>query len=269
MDPLTRGSLFHEIQARFFDALKMRAALPVTPATIDSAQIVLDDVTDAVATQKYDELVPAVDRVWHDEIASIRRDLHAWLHYLARDGGEWRPRYFEFGFGRVPGERDVNSVRDEVTLPGGYKLRGAVDLIEEHQVMKVLRVTDHKTGRKPDRIEKVIVGGGGVLQPVLYAMAVEAALGRPVSHGRLFYCTAAGSFYEHPIPLNEMTRAAGLEVLQVIDRAIEGGFLAATPTEEACSRCDCRPVCGPDVFRRVGRKPQDRIADLAAIRSRP
>jgi CRISPR/Cas system-associated exonuclease Cas4 (RecB family) len=269
MDPLTRGSLFHEIQARFFDALKTRAALPVTTATIDAAQIVLDDVADAVATQKYDELVPAVDRVWYDEIASIRRDLHAWLHYLARDGGEWRPRYFEFGFGRVPGERDVNSVRDEVTLPGGYQLRGAVDLIEEHQVMKVLRVTDHKTGRKPDRIEKVIVGGGGVLQPVLYAMAVEAALGRPVSHGRLFYCTAAGSFYEHPIPLNEMTRAAGLEVLQVIDRAIEGGFLAATPTEEACSRCDFRPVCGPDVFRRVGRKPQDRIADLAAVRSRP
>ncbi len=269
MDPLTRGSLFHEIQARFFDALKMRAALPVTTATIEAAQIVLDEVADAVATQKYDELVPAVDRVWYDEIASIRRDLHAWLHYLARDGGEWRPRYFEFGFGRVPGERDVNSVRDEVTLPGGYQLRGAVDLIEEHQVMKVLRVTDHKTGRKPDRIEKVIVGGGGVLQPVLYAMAVEAALGRPVSHGRLFYCTAAGSFYEHPIPLNEMTRAAGLEVLQVIDRAIEGGFLAATPTEEACSRCDFRPVCGPDVFRRVGRKPQDRIADLAAIRSRP
>jgi ATP-dependent helicase/nuclease subunit B len=269
MDPLTRGSLFHEIQARFFHALTVRAALPVTAASLDSAQRVLDEVADAVATQKYDELAPAVDRVWNDEIASIRRDLHGWLHYLARDGAEWRPRYFEFGFGAVPGERDVHSVRDEVTLPGGYRLRGAVDLIEEHHAMKVLRVTDHKTGRKPDRIEKVIVGGGGVLQPVLYAMAVEAALGRPVSHGRLFYCTASGSYYEHPIPLNEMTRAAGLEVLQVIDRAVEHGFLAATPTEEACSRCDFRPVCGPDVFRRVSRKPQDTIADLAAMRSRP
>jgi ATP-dependent helicase/nuclease subunit B len=268
MDPLTRGSLFHEIQARFFHALTVRAALPVTAATVDVAQRVLDEVADAVAAQKYDELAPAVDRVWHDEIASIRRDLHGWLHYLARDGAEWRPRYFEFGFGAVPGERDVNSVRDEVTLPGGYKLRGAVDLIEEHHAMKVLRVTDHKTGRKPDRIEKVIIGGGGVLQPVLYAMAVEAALGRPVSHGRLFYCTASGSYYEHPIPLNEMTRAAGLEVLQVIDRAVEHGFLAATPTEDACSRCDFRPVCGPDVFRRVSRKPQDRIADLAEMRSR-
>jgi len=269
MDPLTRGSLFHEIQARFFHALTTRAALPVTAASLDAAQRVLDEVADAVAAQKYDELAPAVDRVWNDEIASIRRDLHGWLHYLARDGAEWRPRYFEFGFGAVPGERDVHSVRDEVTLPGGYKLRGAVDLIEEHHAMKVLRVTDHKTGRKPDRIEKVIIGGGAVLQPVLYAMAVEAALGRPVSHGRLFYCTASGSYYEHPIPLNEMTRAAGLEVLQVIDRAVEHGFLAATPAEDACSRCDFRPVCGPDVFRRVSRKPQDTIADLAAMRSRP
>ena len=129
--------------------------------------------------RKYDELAPAVDRVWNDEIASIRRDLHAWLHYLARDGAEWLPRYFEFGFGSVPGERDASSVRDEVTLPGGFKLRGAVDLIEEHRATKVLRVTDHKTGRKPDRIEKVIIGGGAVLQPVLYAMAVEAALRRP------------------------------------------------------------------------------------------
>jgi hypothetical protein len=269
MDPLTRGSLFHEIQARFFSTLQKRAALPVTVATLDAAAGVLDEVANAVAAQKYDELVPAIDRVWHDEIASIRRDLHAWLHYLARDGAEWRPRFFEFGFGTVPGERDASSVRDAATLPGGFQLRGAVDLIEEHYALNVLRVTDHKTGRKPDRIEKVIIGGGGVLQPVLYAMAIEAALGRSVSQGRLFYCTAAGSFYEHPIPLNEMTRAAGLEVLQVIDRAIESGFLAATPTEDACGRCDFRPVCGPDVFRRVSRKPKDNIADLIAIRSRP
>ena len=269
MDPLTRGSLFHEIQARFFRALKERQALPVTSANVDEARTVLDEAADAVATRAYDELVPAVDRVWNDEIASIRRDLHGWLQYLARDGAEWQPAYFEFGFGSVPGERDAGSVLDEVTLPGGFKLRGAVDLIEAHRATKVLRVTDHKTGRRPDRIEKVIIGGGAVLQPVLYAMAVEAALGRSVSNGRLFYCTSAGSYYAHAIPLNGATRAAGLEVLQVIDRAIESGFLAATPAEDACSRCDFRPVCGPDVFRRVSRKPQDRIADLLALRSRP
>jgi hypothetical protein len=60
-------------------------------------------------------------------------------------------------------------------------------------------------------------------------------------------------------------------VLQVVDRAIESGFLAAAPTEEACERCDYRTVCGPNVFNRVRRKPQDvhTLADLTAIRSRP
>jgi CRISPR/Cas system-associated exonuclease Cas4 (RecB family) len=102
-------------------------------------------------------------------------------------------------------------------------------------------------------------------------MAVETALDAAVSHGRLFYCTANGGFHEHGIPLDERTRGLGLEVLQVIDRAIESGFLAPTPTEDACSRCDFRPVCGPGVFRRIVRKPQDpaTLADLAAIRSRP
>ena len=190
IDPLTRGSLFHAIQARFFRELDERAALPVTVANFDEARRVLDVVTDAVAQEAYDELAPAVDRVWIDEVASIRRDLHGWLRYVARDGEEWRPKHFEFAFGSVPGERDPASVRDEVTVEGGFRLRGAVDLIEERAIPATLRVTDHKTGRRPDRIDKVVVGGGSVLQPVLYGIAVEAALGRPVSQGRLFYCTA-------------------------------------------------------------------------------
>ena len=59
-----------------------------------------------------------------------------------------------------------------------------------------------------------------------------------------------------------------MEVLQVIDRAVERGFLAAAPAPDACDRCDFRCVCGPDVTRRVARKPQDRLADLLALRSR-
>ena len=133
----------------------------------------------------------------------------------------------------------------------------------------MLRVTDHKTGRKPDRIDKTIVGGGAVLQPVLYSMVVEKALGSAVRSGRLFYCTSAGGFAEHEIPLNDVNRSAGSEVLQIIDRAIESGFLAASPDEDACDRCDFIAVCGREVGRRVGRKPQDRLADLDALRSRP
>ena len=269
LDPLSRGSLFHRIQRQFFVELRRQERLPLTAAGVEDARAMLDRVVDSVAAEEHDALAPAVERVWNDEIAGIRRDLQAWIEHLAKDGEVWDPKFFEFGFGAVPGERDESSVANDVTLEGGFRLRGAVDLIEEHRVTKLLRITDHKTGRKPDRIEKVIVDGGKVLQPVLYGMAVEAALGRPVRQGRLFYCTSAGSFHQHEIPLNDMTRAAALEVLQVIDRAVENGFLAAAPTEEACDRCDFRPVCGPDVYRRVARKPQDKLADLFAIRSRP
>jgi RecB family exonuclease len=269
LDPLTRGSLFHEIQACFFREMEGRGELPVTVASLATAHGVLHDVVTRASERWHDELAPAVERVWSDEIAAIKRDLRAWLEALARDGAEWLPKYFEYGFGDVPGERDPRSLPEAVMLPGGFKLKGAIDLIEEHRQTKLLRLTDHKTGRKPDRIDKVIIGGGAVLQPVLYAMTIEAALDRLVYCGRLFYCTSNGSFFSHEIPLNEHTRAAGLEVLQVVDRAIERGFLAPAPTEDACGRCDFRPVCGPGVFRRVLRKPQDALADLHALRSRP
>jgi ATP-dependent helicase/DNAse subunit B len=269
MDPLTRGSIFHDIQARFFRALQARAMLPIVGANLDEARAVLDATIDEVAEREHDQLAPAVERVWTDEITSIRRDLHAWLPYVARDGGEWEPSRFEFAFGRVPGVRDASSVHDDVVLDGGFKLRGAIDLIETHRQTKVLRVTDHKTGRTPEKIDKVIVGGGAVLQPVLYAMAVEKGLDAIVSHGRLFYCTAAGSFTEHEIPLNSMTRAAAEEVLRIVDGAIARGFLAAAPAPDACDRCDFVSVCGREVPRRIARKPQDTLADLVELRSRP
>jgi RecB family exonuclease len=270
MDPLTRGSLFHEIQASFFRTLQSRSLLPVTAATVDDARAILDETIEQIGRRSHDELVPAVERVWQDELATITRDLHAWLaDHLARDGAEWLPVYFELAFGPVPGERDEHSMRGDVVIDGRFRLRGAIDLIEEHIPTKVLRITDHKTGRRPEKIDKVLIGGGAVLQPVLYSLAVETALDRVVHHGRLFYCTSNGSFFSHPILLDERSRAAGLEALEVIDRAIENGFLAAAPTEEACGRCDFRPVCGSDVHRRVSRKPPEALADLIALRSRP
>ena len=70
LDPLTRGSLFHTIQAQFFRTLDSRGALPVT-ATNSPRRGVCWTRSDSVTEAAYDELVPAVDRVWIDEVASI------------------------------------------------------------------------------------------------------------------------------------------------------------------------------------------------------
>jgi ATP-dependent helicase/nuclease subunit B len=155
-----------------------------------------------------------------------------------------------------------------VLVDGRYQLRGSVDLVERKRDAALLRVTDHKTGRNRTTW-KTVIGGGAILQPVLYSLAVEQALDAPVASGRLFYCTAAGGFTDHEIPINDANRRAGLEALEIIDRAIELGFLPAAPADRACTWCDFRSVCGPHEAQRVKVKPREKLGDLDALRDQP
>ena len=267
MDPLTRGSLFHGVQAELYRSLQRQRALPITHASLPAAVRTLNEVLDRVAADYAEKLAPAIDRVWNDEIGELRRDLTIWVQKLA-DETTWIPEYFEFSFGLNDEGRDPRSLRDPIVVDGRFVLRGSVDLIERHRERDVLRVTDHKTGRNrttPD----LIVGKGAVLQPVLYSAAVQQGLGRQVVEGRLFYCTTAGGFAAHPIPVDDRTRAQALQVLEIIERAVAGGFLPAAPDERACAWCDFRPVCGPREEERVKNKAKDPLADLYALRSMP
>src|SRR5437773_3025730 len=83
MDPLTRGSLFHHAQTEFFRELRAAGSLPVTPADLPAAILTLHRVVDRVAAEYADDLAPAIERVWNDEIGDIRRDLGIWARRLA------------------------------------------------------------------------------------------------------------------------------------------------------------------------------------------
>jgi CRISPR/Cas system-associated exonuclease Cas4 (RecB family) len=265
MDPLTRGSLFHKAQAEFFRAMDARGALPIGEAGVAEAVRTLDRVLDDVAAAYEEQLAPAIDRVWRDEIGEIRRDLGIWVRKLA-DERVWVPAYFELAFGLSDEGRDPRSLPSPVRLDGRFQLHGSIDLVEHRPDLDLLRVTDHKTGKNRSNAD-LIVGGGGTLQPVLYSAMVEAALGKRVAEGRLFYCTTAGGFGEHRIEMNDYTRAQGLQVLQIVDRAVERGFLVAAPNRGACAWCDFRPVCGPREEERTRVKKKDALADLTALRS--
>jgi ATP-dependent helicase/nuclease subunit B len=331
LDPLTRGSIFHEAQARFFRALQAEGRLPVTESDISAALATLDRVIAEVAAKYEEDLAPAIDRVWRDEIGDIARDLRVWARRLAADHagsaadhadyGGWVPAHFEFAFG-LPGDqdRDPASVPDPALIDGRFKLRGSVDLIEvrgapasaradvaagsgevspkplrgeggrrEARGARIedrrsetreptildprsstleLRITDHKTG-KNRTTWKTVIGGGAILQPVLYSLAIEQALHASVQSGRLSYCTSAGGFVDHEIPMNDTNRRIGLEALEIVDRAIELGFLPAAPAPRACTWCDFLPVCGPDEPRRIANKSPDKLGDLKALRERP
>jgi ATP-dependent helicase/nuclease subunit B len=265
MDPLTRGSLFHTAQADFYRAMAARGALPVTRAQLPEAVTLLDRVLDRVAGDYAEQLAPAIERVWHDEIDELRRDLGIWVQKLADDDA-WRPAYFEYSFGLNDAGRDPRSLPDPIVIDDKYVLRGSVDLIEQHAQFDVLRVTDHKTGKNRATAD-LIVGGGKMLQGVLYSVAVEQALGKRVMKGRYYYATTAGGFADKEVEINDYTRGQGLQVLAIVDRAIETGFLAAAPEERACTWCDFRPVCGPREEERTRRKAREKLADLAALRA--
>lgn len=273
IDPLTRGSLFHAVQTAFYRRMQDEGRLPVRPSGLEHALDVLDECVRSVASDQHDELAPAIERVWDGEIASIRRDLRLWVDQIAHADDGWVPLRFEWAFGLRAGGplaegRDPDSRPDPVRIDGRFLLHGSIDLVEEHATSHALRVTDHKTGRSR-ATERTIIGGGRTLQPVLYSLALESALQRPVVEGRLYYATTDGGFKAVPIAINDTSRRMGLEALEIIDRAIETGFLVPAPDEKSCTWCDFRPVCGSTQERRSHRKAVEPMEDLIALRRKP
>lgn len=267
LDPLMRGSFFHEVQARVLRALHADRRLPLTPEGVPRALETLAAAIDSTASAYRERLAPAIERVWRDEIAAIARDLRVWIRKLP-EGAPWTPEYFEYSFGLSDEGRDERSQREPVRIADRFILRGSVDVIETREGSPELRITDHKTGRNRTSA-RTVIGGGAALQPVIYGLAIEKLLSRPVREGRLFYATTAGGFAEHPVPLSDANRRAGVEALEIIDRAIELGFLPAAPAERACAWCDFRSICGPDEPRHAGRKAAEPLGDLMALRDMP
>lgn len=270
LDPLTRGSLTHAIQFELLTRLKAAGLLPVTAAREGRALAELDRVVAQVAGQWHDELAPAIERVWLDGIDSIRADLREWLRLFTIDAEGWCPERFELAFGlRQRGQADPASTREPVDI-GGLKLRGAIDLVERGPGGQ-LRVTDHKTGKA--RGEKdLIIGGGKILQPVLYSLVAEKVLDQAVGVGRLYYCTAAGGYQTREVAIDAAAREAVKQFTSTLDDALAQGFLPAAPAsgprrnQSECDYCDYLRLCGPYETQRTARKPKERLAPLAALR---
>ena len=277
MDPLTRGSLFHDAQYELHKRLRDAGELPATAANLDRVTQLADTVLDEVAEDYRERLAPAIERVWRDEVEGLRTDLRGWIRAVGETETDWLPTYFEFSFGLgKQSGRDPLSHRDEAVIFDGYRLRGAIDLVESDTRNGALRMTDHKTGKAYWK-RFLVVGGGEVLQPMLYALAAESHLDEPVAGGRLFYCTRRGGFETREVELNADNRRTTEQVLDMIDGEIERGFLPAAPKElsgfgkksSVCKFCDYQSVCGPYELSRVANKDQTALNRLRWLRDRP
>jgi ATP-dependent helicase/nuclease subunit B len=265
IDPLTRGALLHEVQFELLTRLRAAGRLPVARAALNEALGAMDDTLEEVAERWHDRLAPAIERVWKDAIDAIRADLREWLRRAAEDPVPWTPERFELAFGLEGRDQaDPASRIEPVALEAGVILRGSIDLVERGMGGR-LRITDHKSG-KADAPREVIIGGGRVLQPVLYALAAERLLGEPVESGRLYYCSSRGGYEERVVPLDDSARAAAREFAATVAGAIADGFLPAAPVAGGCRWCDYRMVCGPYEEMRVALKPAARLSALERLR---
>ena len=274
LDPLTRGSLFHEVQFRFLSQLRVEGLLPVTRDSEAEAMNRLDSVFADVSGSMKETLAPAIPRIWESEMEELLTDLRGWLREMSRDDEAWIPAHFELAFGLAEDpERDPASTTREVRILNGIRLRGSIDLVETITSgdKTAVRVTDHKTGR-PLRLaagQRLEVGGGEVLQPIIYGLAAEQLLDEEVEYGQLFYSTRRGEYQRRIVSIHSGTCAKLKQVLETIDRNLEQGFLPAAPRPEACKFCDFQSVCGPYEETRIRRKEKSRLADLNEVRRLP
>ena len=267
IDPLSRGSLIHEIQYELMRELSEAGLLPIRD--LPAAHQRLEAVVDRVAARWEDELAPAIDRVWKDCIAGVKLDLREWLRRLSEDL-RWTPWRFELSFGLPEiSQRDPHSSKEAVALDEGIHLRGSIDLVER-TADGVLRATDHKTG-KAWAVPGTVIGGGGTLQPALYALALEKLFPEArVEGGRLYYSTYAGDFTSIPVELDAQARGSVQALAQTLRDSIAQGFLPAAPRDQReCGRCDYLEVCGPSEWNRTQRKPADALAPLVKLRGMP
>lgn len=267
LDPLTRGSLVHAMQFRVLQAR-------IHGAPKETLDAVLEEAIHEVSREAEDRLVPAIPTVFHEEIARIRKDLRGWMQRLDE---AWKPLFAELAFGLPKGEEnDAASVKAPVPLrvkERAMNLRGAIDLVEG--TGDAMRATDHKTGisrTKPG----LVIGGGEHLQPLLYALALEALAAQQalpdapskVTGGRLYYCTERGGYASVDVALDEAGRAAIATMIATIEASIASGFFPRAPRKDACTYCDYVRVCGAHAEQRAQLKTSDkRTEKLVQLRS--
>ncbi len=241
LDPLERGSLFHEVAERFLRERRDRGELPVQDSAEERERLL------ELADQSLAGLVagtpPRFLVLWERERQRFRETLLAWLGREARFAERATPRYFEvhFGLGPAPGDEPHRERPIDIDLGQGQVLRiaGKIDRIDERPDGGLV-LRDYKTGRAP-RDEQGIFKGGKQLQVPFYVRAAETLFpDRPVVEAFLDYVDGGRRV---SVGLDWVRGEGFLGMLRELLQAIADGAFVQEPA--ACEWCDFTEVCGP------------------------
>jgi RecB family exonuclease len=262
LDPLERGTLFHEVAEAFLRERRDRGELPVKDAPAFMERL------EALAEEALERFVrgspPRFTRLWEHEKRQFKASLRRWLSREAESADRATPAFLEVGFGLPvpPGSSEPHASEPLlIDLGDGRSLRvsGKIDRIDRKEDGTLL-LRDYKTGKAP-KDDGGLFRGGRQLQIPFYILAAAQILpGQVVTEAFLDYVDEARRVsFEPPVVTGEEFRAFLREMLDVVG----SGIFAQEPS--ACDFCDFTAACGPKgvLERRRSIKSSDRTLQRA------
>jgi ATP-dependent helicase/nuclease subunit B len=254
LDPLTRGSLLHDLYARFGRECRGRGE-----RLHPRHGVRLRELGDAELQALRNEMPAPSDHVFERERAALLRDLDLLLDLEVRESGR-TPVGFEVTFGSRPDDDEPLARAEPVTADLGpglrLRLRGRIDRIDR-LADGSYEVTDYKTGGYWPADWAGWFAGGRKLQHALYALAAAELLramdpGARVARSGYYFPTVKGRGERVSRPPRP-TSALGAVLGDLVALVRAGAFLH-TPSKADCQFCEIGRACGPAPFERAERK---------------
>ncbi|MBI5526253.1 MAG: PD-(D/E)XK nuclease family protein [Deltaproteobacteria bacterium] len=212
------------------------------------AEVIAGKTSDAkktgrrVAREYAERHPPPSQMAFEIEMARVDEAMDVFARTWARLSKEWKPVELEMEFGMsTRGARFPVPVK--VPAGGGrfLMLRGRIDRVDVRREGRGAAVWDYKTGAFRDPGKNF--GAGSLLQPFLYACAVEALLGQGVSAGGFLYTGRDGQPVEAEVDLGPEGRKVAEEILSCVCATTAAGHFP--PTGGDCTYCDYKAACVP------------------------
>ena len=255
LDPLTLGSLLHEVFERFLNELIQRGDVPLFSRDEGRLLQILDELVD-----RERHLIPAPsEAVFRRQYRHLRATARIFLREdeeFCRKTGN-RPLFVEASVGMQPGEHRTPLDSEEsvrVTLPGGEQLRvrGRIDRVDRVGGAdgNVFAIWDYKTGTSWKYHQQPPFWQGRVVQHALYLELMKAHLLALRDHFPQARVERFGFFFPSERTRGERIEftpeqlAEGGAILQRLARIAGNGAFLATNTSDDCTFCDYQRICG-------------------------
>jgi len=254
LDPLERGTLYHEVLERFLRDSRDDGRLPLDADALDrllalADRMVRSDRWSISAHEGAQELVRG----------ELLTALRLWLRYELESDGGFVPAYFEARFGGTPRDDEGTTLSLEegvrYTAAEGISVRfsGKIDRIDITGDGRRARLIDYKTGRYDSlgRDAKNLLRQGQRLQLPIYVMAARELLRErhpetDVASAEYLHITEASEPKAARVTAEEIT-ARGDDLAKAVAIIVQGiaagQFFPVREDDRSCSYCDYRDAC--------------------------